>query len=120
MNAVLQAVTAEEASANRRADFVPVHNVPPCGNVVGATVLVVEVIGVFPDVNAQDRRAFTIHQTAHQWIVLVGCRTDTEPIALDTKPCPATAEACCCSGCELLLECIHGTECRIDCAGEFR
>ncbi len=35
--------------------FFPVHGVPPCSKVVGTFVLVLQVIGVFPDVVAKDR-----------------------------------------------------------------
>ena len=35
-------------------DFVPVDGVPPGGEVVGALVLVLEVVGVLPDVVAED------------------------------------------------------------------
>ncbi len=33
----------------------PVHNLPKCGYVLGATVLVVQVVGMFPNVEAQQR-----------------------------------------------------------------
>src|ERR1017187_7988443 len=35
-------------------DFVPVDNVPPRGEVVGAAVVVFQVVGVLPDVVAED------------------------------------------------------------------
>src|ERR1035437_9216723 len=35
-------------------DLVPVDDAPPCGEVVGAAVLVLEVVGVLPDVVEQD------------------------------------------------------------------
>ena len=41
-------------------DLVPVHNVPPCFDVVGATILIVQIIGVFPNIDAEDRR-ITVH-----------------------------------------------------------
>jgi len=34
---------------------VPVHDIPPGGQVIGAAVLVLEVVGVLPDVVAEDR-----------------------------------------------------------------
>ena len=35
-------------------DLVPVDDVPPRGEIVGAAILVVQVVGVFPDVDAED------------------------------------------------------------------
>ena len=40
----------------------PVHHVPPRGEVVGATVLILQVVGVLPDVGAEDRRGLAVHQ----------------------------------------------------------
>src|SRR5690242_14551805 len=37
-------------------DLVPVNGVPPCLEVVGALVLVLQVVGVLPHVDAQQRR----------------------------------------------------------------
>ena len=44
-----------------RSDDVPVDDVPPGGEVVRTPVLVVEVVGVLPDVDAEHRR-LTLHQ----------------------------------------------------------
>src|SRR5690606_17842768 len=49
-------------------DLVPVDHVVERGDVVGAAVLVLEVIGVFPDVEAEDRRVAGTH-ALHQRIV---------------------------------------------------
>src|SRR5580704_7409136 len=35
-------------------DFVPVHYAPPCGEVFGTAVVVFQVIGMLPDVVAED------------------------------------------------------------------
>ena len=42
-------------------DLVPVDDVVEGGDVVGLTVLVVEGVGVFPHVEAEDRGAFASH-----------------------------------------------------------
>src|SRR4029453_5268801 len=47
--------------------LVPVHDVPPGIDVVGAAVLVEQVVGVLPDVEAEDGRA-----ALHHRVVLVG------------------------------------------------
>ena len=43
--------------AESRSDFRPVHRVPPGGEIVGAAVLIEQVVGVLPDVDAEDRRS---------------------------------------------------------------
>src|SRR5688572_9182065 len=53
---------------------VPVHRVPPGVEVVRAPVLVVEVVGVLPDVDSEDRRV-----TFHERGVLVRRRVRLEP-----------------------------------------
>ena len=37
---------------------IPIHNTPPRGDVVRAAVLVVKVVGVLPNVEAEDGRKF--------------------------------------------------------------
>src|SRR5437762_5350788 len=36
--------------------FVPVYHVPPCLDVIGTTILVVQIVGVFPNVETENRR----------------------------------------------------------------
>ena len=56
-----------------RRDFVPIDDVKERSNVVGPAVLIVQIVGVLPHVQAEDRRAGTIdNATTHQWVVLVG------------------------------------------------
>ena len=45
----------------------PVHHVPPLCQIFGATVLIGEVVGVFPEVVAEDGNA-----ADHERVVLVG------------------------------------------------
>src|SRR5258708_31817467 len=52
-------------------DGAPVDDVPPAVNIIGALVLVFEVIGMLPDVYAQDRLL-----AVHQRVVLVGPADD--------------------------------------------
>src|ERR1700733_14596753 len=68
-------------------DLVPVDGVPPGGEVVGALVLVFEVVGVLPDVVAEDGVV-----TLRERVVLVGGGDDLQLAALEDEPAPAGAE----------------------------
>src|SRR5687768_8464337 len=69
-------------------DGVPVDGIPPRGDVVRTTVLVLQVVGVLPDVEAQKRfLAF------HQRTVLVRGALDHQLAAGIDQPRPAAAEA---------------------------
>ena len=71
-------------------DGVPVDHVPPGGDVVGAAVLVLQIVGVLPDVDAQDRR-LAVPSDGLSWL---GVLSTTELAALvDAQPGPAAAEA---------------------------
>src|SRR5262245_20894491 len=70
------------------AHLIPVDHVPPGLEVVGAAVLVVEVVGVLPDIDAEDRE-LALHERA----ILVGGAEDLEMPAIDDEPAPAAAEA---------------------------
>src|SRR5438270_7824001 len=69
-------------------DCVPIDHVPPGGDVVGALVLVLEVVSVLPHIHAQDR-SHALHERA----VLVRPRDDRElAAAVAHEPAPAAAE----------------------------
>src|SRR5262245_10410373 len=69
-------------------DLRPVHDVPPGVDVVGPAVLILQIVGVLPHVEAEhDFLAF------HQRAVLVGAALDGELAALIDHPRPAAAEA---------------------------
>jgi hypothetical protein len=74
---------------------VPIDDIPEGGDVVGAAVLVVEIIGVLPDIEADDGFAFnTCDGLAHDGAVLVGGGADGELlVGSDHEPSPAGAEA---------------------------
>ena len=57
-------------------DFIPVDYVPPGGEILGAAVVVLQVVGVFPDVVAQDGE-----QALRDGIVLVGSGEDAHVLA---------------------------------------
>src|SRR4029453_15926824 len=62
----------------------PVDHVPPGVDVIGPLVLVLQVIGVLPDVAADDRRV-----TVGDRCVLVGARDDREAGSVVDQPGPA-------------------------------
>src|ERR1035438_7753349 len=68
-------------------DFVPVDNVPPGGEIVGAAVLVLQIVGVLPDVVEQDGIV-----ALGEGRVLVGRGDDLELAAGEAQPAPAGAE----------------------------
>src|SRR6266478_5492789 len=85
---VLKAASSSAASAFKATRYlVPVDDVPPGGEVVGTAVLVLEVVGVLPDVDAEQR-----HVVVHQRRVLVRGRLDREAGAVPDQPRPARAE----------------------------
>jgi hypothetical protein len=58
---------------------VPIYHVPEGGDIVGALVLVVKVVGVFPDIEGDDGFASDASNGgAHQRAVLIGGGTDGE------------------------------------------
>src|SRR5215831_12026223 len=94
-------------------DFGPVDDVPPGGEVVGAAVLVLEVVGVLPDVISEDR----VEALAERR-VLVGRRDDLQLATLDHKPAPSGAELLGSGLVEGLLEGFKIAEVLLDLVGE--
>src|SRR5262249_32570867 len=81
-------------------DFLPVHDAPPGRDVVGAAVLILEVIGVLPNVEAHDGNlAF------HHGAVLIRGGGDFELAgAILDQPGPTRAEAAHAGGSEPFFE----------------
>lgn len=102
-------------------NFRPIDDVPPCGDEVGAAVLVVEVVGVFPDIEAEDGFAeIGVWDDAfHERVVLVGGAGDFEFAILQDQPCPAGAEAFGRSFAKSFFEILHGAEAGSDGGGEL-
>src|SRR5208283_5368524 len=65
-------------------DFCPVDDVPPGGEVVGAAVVVLQVVGVLPDVVAEDGI-----EALRQRGILVGGGHDFELAVGEYEPAPA-------------------------------
>ena len=90
-------------------DLLPVDGVPPGGEVVRATVVVLEVVGVLPDVVAEDGV-----EALQMRVVLVGSGDDLQLAALPDEPAPAGAELLGGGFIELLGEVGKGTEVSVD------
>src|SRR6266851_297825 len=87
------------------ADLVPVHDVPEGVDVLRPPVLVLEVVGVLPDVEAEDRRVATDERR-----VLVREAVDDQALADGHQPRPAAAEVVHSDGVKLALELLEGAE----------
>src|SRR3954462_13019839 len=75
-------------SAEPRRDLAPVDHIPPGPDVIRPAVLILEVVGVLPDVESQDRLlAF------HERVVLVRRARDRKLAAVRDEPGPARSEA---------------------------
>ena len=96
-------------------DLVPIHHVPPRLDVIGPAVLVIEIIGVLPDVDAEDRRV-----AVHQRAVLVrrGNHFELAALVLD-QPGPAAAEAARPGRREFFLERVEAAEGGFDVVAQF-
>src|SRR6202167_3500593 len=88
-----------------RGDGRPVHDVPPRVEVVGAAGLVLEVVGVLPDVDAEQRDL-----AGGDRVVLVGAADHGEAVAVEHEPGPAGAELVDAGFLELGLEVREGAE----------
>mmetsp|Transcript_71175 Transcript_71175/g.112750 ORF Transcript_71175/g.112750 Transcript_71175/m.112750 type:complete len:212 (+) Transcript_71175:62-697(+) len=78
------------------ADLLPVDDVPKCVHVIRTSVLVLQIVGVFPHIQTQDWNHLfeAVVQAFHQWIVLIRRGGHLQsPIGGDPQPGPATAEA---------------------------
>src|SRR5688572_29975722 len=91
---------------------VPIHHVPPRGDVVRTTVLVLQVIGVLPDIETEHR-----FLAVHQRIVLVRRAGDRHLTAVGNQPHPAAAETARPSLAPFRLEIVEAAKRRVDRVG---
>src|ERR1700676_3497667 len=66
---------------------VPIDDVPPSLDVIGAHVLIFQVVGVLPNVNTENGLG-----TERNGRVLIRCRIDGQLAVLDDEPSPSRAE----------------------------
>src|SRR5437868_15173498 len=84
----------------------PIDDVPPSRQIVRAAILVLEVIGVLPNVAAKDRPV-----AFHQGVVLIESRNDLQlPAFVDDEPRPTTSETADPSRFEFLFERLEASE----------
>src|SRR5205085_9000869 len=93
--------------AEAAGDLVPVDDVPPGGEVVGPPVLVLEVVGVLPHVDPEERHVVV---GLEDRAVLVRSRVHGEPGAVPDEPAPAGAEALHAGLVHELLQRVEGVE----------
>lgn len=100
---------------------IPVYDIPKRGDIVGAAVLVEEVVRVLPDVDHEDAAAFDASNGfAHQRAVLVGRRRDRELfIRGDKKPGPAGTKAGRRGFVKFLLQLCEAAKGRVDSLRKF-
>src|SRR5918993_2369815 len=98
-----------QARLQRFIDLRPVDDIPPGADVVGSAILIFQVVGVLPDVEAEDGVL-----ALHQWIVLVRSARNRQFAAVVEQPHPAAAEASGTSLRPLLLELVEAAERGVD------
>jgi hypothetical protein len=69
-----------------RRRLIPIEGIPPCRKIIGALVLVFEIIGVLPHIDAQYYALNTLLKRG----ILVGRRDDIEfSVFINDEPCPS-------------------------------
>src|SRR5579884_2841418 len=102
MEGLLAAAALVVAARN----LVPVDDVPPVGEVLWAAVLILQVVGMLPDVIAHDGE-----EAFHQGTILVRGRSDRQlAIVIEDQPDPAGAETLRASIVKGRLELVEGAE----------
>src|SRR5512147_2791528 len=86
-------------------DDIPVDHVPPGSHIIGTAVLVVQIISMFPNIDAENGS----HAVGKRGI-LVGARDHTQSAALLDQPCPTRTKTTDRRLGELILEGIERTE----------
>src|SRR6266567_1572915 len=91
--------------------FGPVDDVPDRLQIIRATILVFEIVGVFPNIHAQDGFAFTAGDgSAHERAVLVGGGNNLQSAIADDQPGPTASEAAHTRGFKFFLERVETSE----------
>lgn len=101
----------------------PIDAIQQCGNVICAAVLVIEVIGVFPNVDAQEGAALgrRVHDVHHEGVVLVGGGCHEKAIGVIDilhEPSPSGTEAASRSSSQGLQDTFMVTKGAVDALGQ--
>ena len=103
--------------------LVPVHNIPPVGNILRSPVLVLQIISMFPNIQSQNRKHDLITHTLHKRVVLIGRSDNLDLVSLevDREPHPSTSEYCAGGGLglEFGLHFVEGSEGFVNHGREF-
>ena len=89
---------------------VPVNHVEKRRDVIGPAILVIQVVGVFPNVEAEDWGA-----AFHERAVLIGGAFDNQFAAIDAQPSPTASKPGCRRIGEFFFEAVETAEFRVDC-----
>src|SRR5208282_5606643 len=101
-------------------DLVPVHHVPEGLEIFGPAILVLEIVGMLPDVAAEKRLAFDAADSfAHQGVILVSGRNELDFAMVDDQPGPTAAEPAHAGGLELFFEGVETAEGALDIFSQF-
>mmetsp|Transcript_45562 Transcript_45562/g.107036 ORF Transcript_45562/g.107036 Transcript_45562/m.107036 type:complete len:313 (-) Transcript_45562:68-1006(-) len=102
-------------------DLGPVHYAPERRDVLRTPVLVLQVVGVLPHVESEERHHLRTLRSLHQRVVLVGGGSDHElPVRTNAQPRPPRAETLRGRRVERLLHLVHRPERVVDGLGEGR
>lgn len=93
-----------------RGDSLPVDNIPDSLEIFSLAVLVLEIVGMLPSIDAQQRDVLAGH-----WILVgTGCDTKGTALLILDEPSPTAALDTGKSGVELLAEGIEGAKVLVD------
>lgn len=76
-------------------DLVPVDDIPPVGNILWTTILIFEIVGMFPHIQSENRKRWitTRQDSLHEWIVLIGGIDNFQLVTLaDHDPHPSRSK----------------------------
>src|SRR5258707_6316134 len=91
-------------------DFVPIHNVPPSRQIIRTPVLIIQIVGVLPDIISHNGM-----MSIHDGIVLISGGSDFQFSGLAAyEPYPSAAKALHACVVELLLKFLKAAQCLFD------
>src|SRR6185312_1137980 len=96
----------------------PVDHLPERRQVITAFVLVFQIVGMFPDIDAEDRSAFHFGYI-HQRVILVRGGSDLQLAIPDDQPRPAASKTRQPGGIQLFLQTVDTAESTVDLVQQF-